>query len=264
MADPTSQEKNYSRQLKNPQLDTDNYSDIKSNSGQNQAGSSSVSIGDEAETRRRLGKEKLQAKKENAKAAGAAIGGTVGQRFSGSGGRMAGEKAEEEVGGSVAERSIAGRWNRLKNQQQKNKAALNKIKAGSLTGTAATEAANQAVRRGWTAIHEFLEDTSLSFIDFMILSGPLTIIVLVGRFFGALIFSDVFTIKIKGIKVSMLPQLSAAEAALRVSKTFLIALIIGLEWLLIYGIIYLYSTVPDWATYLTPFKFWGFMTDLFL
>ncbi len=234
MALPTVEEQQSKRDLgrerRAPQPLPNFYSEqTAGETGDQSYGGGDVSADDAAATRRRLGRERLEAKQEQLKdagqAAGGAVGGAIGARYAGPIGKYAGQKAGEEIGGKLAEKSTLSRWQKLKNAKSKATSEVNQAKAGAEAGTmataAASQAANLAVQQGWMVAHEVVEETALSIVWILIV-GPLALLLFLIRLFFAYIFPDLLTIHLKGVSVQLVPKLTAPEWLIRLAKNGII------------------------------------------
>ncbi len=111
---------------------------------------------------------------------------------------------------------------------------------------AATKAALEVSRKGWGMVHESLEDTALSFVDFDIISGPATIIVYLVRL-GAYLYGRIVTVNVQGVKVPFIPTFTMPELVVRSSKTLIIAIMTIAVWGIIYLTIWILTSPVDAA-----------------
>ena len=116
---------------------------------------------------------------------------------------------------------------------------------------AATQAAAvQGMRGLWTAIHETLEDTALSLVDFMIITGPLAI----GAYFlrlGAYLYGRLFTIRFKGAEVPLIPTFATGEFLVRSSKILVVLAVTAVVWGAILIVVWIFSDPVEAAKVLT-------------
>ncbi len=173
---------------------------------------------------RRLGKDRLQSKKDN----------------------IRNEKKEIQ---STPEKilrtadSLSGSWQRLKANRQRlnNKKVRLKLKAGSTdkSKALAEKMANKAVRKAWMEVHEIVEEVLIGNFYLLPIFGPIYLLLLVARPFLAML--GMLNIKIKGVKVKLIPGYSLNSFFLRAKGAAAIALITALEWIVIIALIYVFT-----------------------
>ncbi|MFC1687169.1 hypothetical protein ACFL0L_01145 [Patescibacteria group bacterium] len=128
---------------------------------------------------------------------------------------------------------------KLRNEVRKNKALAKKA---SIKGTAEAQAlANIAIKKSmrtaWTLVHETLENTALSFLDFMVISGPFTILVFILRLFAPL-YNKLATFRFRGIEVPLIPSFTLQMLVPRAAKTLLVAMITFIVYSSVYLLFY--------------------------
>jgi hypothetical protein len=140
---------------------------------------------------------------------------------------------------------MAGMRGALAKQRRQDQVAVegaNKSKLALAGGQISTEAANEAIKKAsqliWTAVHEFLEDAALSFVDIMIITGPLCVAVFVLRIAAMCSLGSILTLTFKGVQVPLVPLFSKGEILQRCFKTLLILVVSGIVWFIIGALIW--------------------------
>lgn len=105
--------------------------------------------------------------------------------------------------------------------------------SGSLAENSASAVARQAYTRAWQLAEEGLQDFALSFADFMLLSGPATVVIFIIRLFGGNLFGGSGSITFREVSVPRIPGYSIPEGTYKAGKVFLIGIISGLIYSLI-------------------------------
>lgn len=199
--------------------------------------SSVVNRNQEATVGRALNRQKLEDSRE--------VGAPLGQvpSKSASSGATAEEAPRFGLGG------LRGALAKQQNKDREANAAGLKAKADLASGLigqdVAKEAAKKASQAIWMAVHEFLEDAALSFVDIMIITGPLCIFVFLIRILAMLTIGGMLTIKFKGFEVPLVPMFTAAEVVPRFSKMLLIFLVTGLVWFIL--ILVIWAITDPWG-----------------
>lgn len=152
--------------------------------------------------------------------------------------------AEEEITaeGEEGERGVRGSWNRLKarlgNLKEEREGLFEQMRSGAMARQAAQQAVKQSILRAWQIVHEVVEDLAFSFVDLMILTGPLAFLVFLARLVGSTILRGFFTFNIRGVEVQVVPFFGQAELVPRVAKNLLILVIAGFIWFVIFLLVY--------------------------
>lgn len=149
-------------------------------------------------------------------------------------------------GAAAPTEQMGGIRGALARQRQKSRLATeaaSKTQAGLESGQIGVEAANEAIKKAfqtiWTVVHEFLEDAALSFIDIMIITGPLCLLFFFVRVIGMFSIGRLLTITFKGVQVPLVPMFSAPEILPRLGKTLFIAAITTIIWFIIILLIWI-------------------------
>jgi hypothetical protein len=163
------------------------------------------------------------------------------------------EEGPQESGGETAlEEQQGGIKGALARQKQKDSMALeqaNKAKAALAAGEVGEEGAAEVINKSykllWSYLHEFFEDTALSFTDVMLVTGPLCVAFFFFRILAMLSIGWMFKINFKDVEVPLVPTFSMAEVPLRVGKTLLIAAISGAIWGIIVFVAWVYTNQAE-------------------
>lgn len=179
---------------------------------------------------------------EGAGSAAAARGATAAAAAKGAAAGPAGMAAA--VVAAEGEKKIKSALQKFRNKVRNNKSIA---KAAAETADSEVKAlANKAIlksmRTGWTIIHETLEETALSFVDIMLISGPLTIGVFILRLCSPM-YGRLATVRFKGVEVPLIPSFTLTMLIPRGSKTLLIAVISFCIWSAIIMLFY-FATHP--------------------
>lgn len=156
------------------------------------------------------------------------------QSVTGSAQTGAGEAAvpgeKKEAAGSAFARLRSG----IRSLRSQEAAA---VAPDSESATAARMAAENTLRSIYTVAHETAEETCLTFADFGIISGPTSIGLYLARL-GAFAYGGIFTIKVKGVEIPLIPTYTLPELIVRTSKILIVAAITAVVWGLIIVIVW--------------------------
>ncbi|HCM67552.1 MAG: hypothetical protein A2898_03875 [Candidatus Kerfeldbacteria bacterium RIFCSPLOWO2_01_FULL_48_11] len=164
----------------------------------------------------------------------------------------AGASSESGAQQTVAEdvqskEGMRSRLQKLRNEVRNNKQLAKTVSEEQ--NIAAIQQANVAIRNSmraaWNSIHEGLEDAALSFVDLMIITGPIAL----GAFFlqlGAPLWGGSFTIRLRGVEVPLLPGFALPLLPVRGSKAIIILLCTAIVWGTVFLLFYL-ATHPTEA-----------------
>jgi len=183
---------------------------------------STLPIGEQAATRRRLRREQVQ--DQRLKEQGVVKTATA-------------EKTTVEEGEAGG---MKGRLRKARMEIGKSREQIAKTKKDLLKGKVGAQAASMAIvqvqRTVWTTIHTTLEDI---WFDAKIISGPAALLAFTIRVVFAYLLGGVFTIRAGGIEVPMVPKFAnPLEGLARLGINLLIALVVAVEWLLVAAIAY--------------------------
>jgi len=176
--------------------------------------------------------------------------------------QMQGQKEQQQKGAQESVDAETGEKPSFRSQLQelRNRVRQNKDLAKQAATTASVEERQQmnvtirnSMRAGWTAVHETLEDLSLSFLDFMIISGPLTLFAFGLRLFSPL-YGKLVTLRISGFEVPLIPSFTLPMLATRASKTLVIGLLTSLIWGTIFLLFYLATHPLEALKFMTEFQ----------
>ncbi|XOU94426.1 MAG: hypothetical protein ACNFW9_06385 [Candidatus Kerfeldbacteria bacterium] len=99
--------------------------------------------------------------------------------------------------------------------------------------------ANEAVKKTWMVGHEAVEETLIANFYLLPILGPIYLLLLVAR--PLLAMMGLLVIKVKGVRVKMIPGYSLNEFFLRAKGATIIILITALEWAIILFAIYVFT-----------------------
>ena len=133
-----------------------------------------------------------------------------------------GEQAQQE-----REAEFGRQDAKYKNQQRNHE---NDLKRRTQTGvTTPTSVASQAAQSGYVKVWQFtqeaVEDLALSFVDFMIISGPLVMILFFLRLVVGNMLNGGSEINYKGVRVPFVPPMGIVEGIFRSGKFLFISII---------------------------------------
>lgn len=161
--------------------------------------------------------------------------------------------AQPEVGesdeGEEQEGARSSAFSRLRRAAQQ----FRQQRAEEVTGpadAASKVAALNAMRALWASVHETLEDAALTFVDLMIITGPLAIGAYLLRL-GAYLYGGIFTIRFKGVEIPLIPTFATGEVMVRTSKILIIVAVTAIVWIAIIFLIWILTNPVEAAKILT-------------
>ncbi len=149
-------------------------------------------------------------------------------------------KNDSDNSAQKQDESEKGRWQKIRNEQKSAKDKIAKIKSktesGAMGMAQAEKLANEAIKKAWSQGHIVVEEGLLDVFYLLFLLWPLYLLLCFGRILLSII--GMLTIKIKGVRVKLVPGFSFMEAITRLGANALLGFICIVEWLLIYLIIW--------------------------
>lgn len=139
---------------------------------------------------------------------------------------------------NVSER--ARRFGQLRAQRAARRGEISGEQTEARANAEASAFARQAYSRVWSLIEEGVEDFALSFLDFMLISGPTAVGIFIVRLIGGNLMGGAGTVSFRGVSVPRIPGYTTIpEGIYRFGKVLLIGLISGLIYFTIIFVVIL-------------------------